>query len=232
MFRRAQVDRTFPEPVTPSVATTASVPSPPCGDKTPSTIGTTCVELKTSIWLASSSKTWVKANFSIALRRSVGGFRVICEGSESLSWASSTLRIRSVCAAPGGGGRSRRYTSKRLCEVLCGGSIAAAHESLTMMVDTGKGISKTKLDTLGRWRYRSIRARLLMKTNLEARQDEIPDWDKCLGRRRCTGQQGADAPCGWGRAVREFRCSGQGGTEMSFYLAEIERAWFWEAASW
>ena len=68
---------TFPEPVTPSVATTASVPSSPCGPRTPSTIGTIWVQWKTSSWLASSSNTWVKANFSMALRLSVGGLRVM-----------------------------------------------------------------------------------------------------------------------------------------------------------
>lgn len=115
---------TFPEPVTPSVATTASVPSPPRGANTPSAREAISVQWKTSSCEASSSNTLVKANFSIARRRSVGGFNVMCDGCDfSLSSGTSMFKMRSgVEVAPAGGGRRRRYTSKRLWDDGLGGA--------------------------------------------------------------------------------------------------------------
>jgi hypothetical protein len=111
---------TFPEPVTPRVANNPSLPSPPWGPRTPSTKGNTPVPWKMSSWVLGSSNTFVNANFSTALRRlSFGGLRVICVGSLSCS-ASSTVKNRSGLAVEGkswpaaGGGRRRRYTSKRV----------------------------------------------------------------------------------------------------------------------
>lgn len=95
-------EHTLPDPLTPSVARSASVPSPPCGARTPSTRGTTLVQWKTSSWVASSVKTWVKANFSTARLRSFGGLRVMWVGAaDGLSVGEgSTARKRSVVAAP------------------------------------------------------------------------------------------------------------------------------------
>ena len=72
---REDVSRqTFPEPVTPNVASKPSLPSP----ITPSTKGITPVSLKISSCPASSSKTFVNANFSTArFRESLGGRIVI-----------------------------------------------------------------------------------------------------------------------------------------------------------
>jgi len=93
------------------------VPSPPCGARTPSTRGTTPVQWKTSSCDESSSKTWVKQNFSMARRRSLGGFNVTCVGARDRASdaGGSTAKKRSAAAAPAWGGRSRRKTWKRLC---------------------------------------------------------------------------------------------------------------------
>lgn len=102
---------TFPDPVTPRVASSASVPSPPYGAKTPSTKLATPVQWKMSSCVASSSKTWVKANFSTARRRSLGGLRVMCLGGASLSVSGcSTCKKRSPPLVVGDPllGRSRR----------------------------------------------------------------------------------------------------------------------------
>lgn len=119
--RASPYQQTFPEPVTPRVASNASVPSPPWGARTPSTSGTTRVQWKTSNWVASSSKTWVKANFSIARRRSLGGFSVMCVGGVfSLDGSSTAKNLSADCEPPAGGGRKRRKTWKRLwgfCDV-------------------------------------------------------------------------------------------------------------------
>lgn len=85
---------TFPEPVTPSVASRPSRPSPPPAASTPSTSGMTPVPWKMSSCDAASSKTSVNANFSTARRRlSFGGFSVMCVGAPSVG--SSTVRKRS-----------------------------------------------------------------------------------------------------------------------------------------
>lgn len=89
---------TFPEPVTPSVAINPSRPWLSLGAKTPRMIEETSTPSKTSNWVASSSKTRVKANFSTALRlESTGGARVIRLGIPcgSSSDGSSTVRNRS-----------------------------------------------------------------------------------------------------------------------------------------
>lgn len=101
---------TFPDPVTPNVAKSASVPSPPCGARIPSTRGTILVQWKISSWVASWSKTWVKANFSTARRRSFGGFKVIwVTAADGASGAGgSVVMNRGAGDAPGVGGRRRR----------------------------------------------------------------------------------------------------------------------------
>ena len=94
-----ELHQTFPEPVTPNVASKPSLPSL----ITPSTRGTTPASRNRSICSASSSKTFVKANFSVArLRDSLGGFRVMWVGISSCASCTgdSTVSQRS------GGGRS------------------------------------------------------------------------------------------------------------------------------
>ena len=72
--------QTFPDPVTPNVATSPSLASP----STPSTSETIPVPLKISICSACSSNTLVKANFSTArFLESLGGLRVMCVGIRS-----------------------------------------------------------------------------------------------------------------------------------------------------
>ena len=93
---------TFPEPVTPRVATRPSLCFVPGGAKTPSTSDSTSTPLKMSSWDASSWKTRVKANFSTALRlESAGGDTTMCVGALlALSKnGSSTARYRSAVVA-------------------------------------------------------------------------------------------------------------------------------------
>jgi hypothetical protein len=95
---------TFPDPVTPRVASSPSRPWCPLAPTTPSIMGTTPMPLKRSSCFASSSNTCVKANRSTArLRLSVvGGLIVMCVGW--LASGSSTVRKRIA----GFDGRKRR----------------------------------------------------------------------------------------------------------------------------
>lgn len=68
--KKRPVIQTLPDPVTPKVANNPSLPS----TRTPSTKGTTPTPLNMSSWVAPSSNTLVKANFSTALfLESLGG---------------------------------------------------------------------------------------------------------------------------------------------------------------
>ena len=113
---------TFPEPVTPNVASRPSLPTVPARPSTPASNSCTCAPLKTSSCDASSSNTLVNSNFSIALLRKsfVGGLTVICVGI--LLALSSTSRKRSSEDVMWGG-RKRRYTSNSDIEGLGGGSM-------------------------------------------------------------------------------------------------------------
>jgi hypothetical protein len=80
------------------------------------------MSLNTSRWLAPSSKTLVKANFSTArfLLSLKGGRMVMWVGK--LSTDSSTSKNRSLFGVVEG--RNRRYTSNRAVDGRGGGSIA------------------------------------------------------------------------------------------------------------